>query len=58
MQKLINDPKDFVDEVLQGILKAHGTDLKLAGGPRGIVRADAPVKGKVAIVTGRCSWVM
>ena len=52
MQKLINDPKDFVDEVLQGILKAHGDDLKLAGGPRGIVRADAPVKGKVAIVTG------
>ena len=52
MQKLINDPKDFVDEVLQGILKAHGDDLKLAGGPRGIVRADAPVRGKVAIVTG------
>jgi hypothetical protein len=27
MQKLINDPKDFVGEVLQGILKAHGDDL-------------------------------
>jgi dihydroxyacetone kinase-like protein len=52
MQKLINDPKDFVDEVLQGILKAHPDDLKLSGNPRGIVRADAPVKGKVAIATG------
>jgi len=52
MQKLINDPKDFVDEVLQGILKAHPDDLKLSGGPRAIVRADAPVKGKVAIATG------
>jgi dihydroxyacetone kinase len=52
MQKLINDPKDFVDEVLQGILKAHRDDLKLSGSARGIVRADAPVKGKVAIATG------
>jgi len=52
MQKLVNGPGDFVDEVLQGILKAHGDDLKLSGDPRGVVRADAPVKGKVAIVTG------
>ena len=52
MQKLINDPKDFVDEVLQGILKAHPDDLKLSGSPRSVVRADAPVKGKVAIATG------
>ncbi len=52
MQKLINDPKDFVDEVLQGILKAHQDDLKVSGSPRAVVRADAPVKGKVAIATG------
>ena len=45
MQKLINDPKDFVDEVLQGILKAHGDDLKLAGGP-GELSAPTPLLGE------------
>ncbi len=52
MQKLINDPEDFVDEMLDGILLAHPTELKRADDPRAIVRADAPVMGKVAIATG------
>jgi dihydroxyacetone kinase len=52
MQKLINRPEDFVDEVLDGILRAHPTALKRGDDPRAIVRADAPVSGKVAIATG------
>lgn len=53
MKKIINDPMAFVDEVLEGILQAHPTQLKAASSdPRAIVRADAPVQGKVAIVTG------
>jgi dihydroxyacetone kinase len=52
MQKLINDPDDFVDELLEGILAAHPDRLRLAGDPRAIVRADAPVQGKVGIATG------
>jgi phosphoenolpyruvate---glycerone phosphotransferase subunit DhaK len=52
MQKLINNPEDFVDEMLDGILLAHPTELKRAGDSRAIVRADAPVMGKVAIATG------
>jgi dihydroxyacetone kinase DhaK subunit len=52
MQKLINRPDDFVDEMLEGILAAHPDQLRRADDLRAIVRADAPVKGKVAIVTG------
>ncbi|HHX45716.1 MAG TPA: dihydroxyacetone kinase subunit DhaK [Chloroflexi bacterium] len=52
MKKIINDPMAFVDETLEGILAAHPGQLKAAGDPRAIVRADAPVEGKVAIVTG------
>jgi dihydroxyacetone kinase len=52
MQKLINDPDSFVDEVLEGILAAHGDRLRVAGDRRAIVRLDAPVKGKVGIATG------
>lgn len=52
MQKLINDPDAFVEEVLEGILAAHGDCLRRGEGPRTILRADAPVRGKVGIATG------
>jgi dihydroxyacetone kinase len=52
MQKLINDPDAFVDEMLEGVLAAHPDRLRSAGDPRAIVRADAPVQGKVGIATG------
>src|SRR5579862_1016568 len=53
MQKLINQPDAFVDQMLDGVLAAHPDQLKRAeNDPRAIVRADAPVKGKVAIATG------
>jgi dihydroxyacetone kinase-like protein len=52
MRKILNDPQRFVDEMLEGILAAHPADLRTAGDPRAIVRADAPVKGKVGIATG------
>jgi len=52
MQKIINEPKAFVDEMLEGVLLAP--PRKLAGGPRRgvIVRAGGPRSGKVGIVTG------
>jgi len=53
MKKIINDPFRVVDEMMEGILKAHPQNLRAAGGDlRAIVRADAPVMGKVAIATG------
>lgn len=53
MKKLINDPFNFVDESMEGILAAHKNLLKAADGDaRAIVRTDAPVAGKVAVVMG------
>lgn len=53
MKKLINQPADFVDETLEGILAAHPDQLKSVGPDlRAIVRADAPGEDRVGIVTG------
>lgn len=53
MKKLINDPLDFVDETLSGILKAYPYHLRASNySPRALIRADAPIKGKVGICTG------
>ncbi len=53
MKKIINDPMAVVDEMMEGILKAHRQSLRAVEGDlRAIVRADAPVRGKVAIATG------
>jgi phosphoenolpyruvate---glycerone phosphotransferase subunit DhaK len=51
VQKFVNDPASFTDDSLAGILAAHPAMLR-AVSRRGIVRADAPVRGKVAIATG------
>ncbi|MEO8273857.1 MAG: dihydroxyacetone kinase subunit DhaK [Chloroflexota bacterium] len=51
MQKILNDADSFVDEMLDGIIAAHPGQLRRPS-PRAIVRADAPVAGKVAIATG------
>ena len=53
MKKILNDPFAFVDEMLAGILLAHPDQLRLVGADRrAVVRADAPIKGKVGIATG------
>jgi phosphoenolpyruvate---glycerone phosphotransferase subunit DhaK len=51
MQKIINQPAVFVDEMLEGLLLAHGHKLR-SPARRALVRADAPRAGKVGIVTG------
>lgn len=53
MRKIINDPNYVVEEAIEGILAAFPEHLKRSGGTeRGLVRADCPVNGKVAIITG------
>ncbi|MGH9168385.1 MAG: dihydroxyacetone kinase subunit DhaK, partial [Acidimicrobiia bacterium] len=52
MKKLINRPEDVVREELEGIAKAHPDLVKVYFDPNYIVRADAPVQGKVALVSG------
>lgn len=52
MKKLINQPEDVVKEALQAIAVAHADLVKVSYEPNYIVRADAPVKGKVGLVSG------
>jgi len=53
MQKILNDPLAFVDEMLEGVALAHPDQVRLIGDDhRGVVRSAAPVSGKVAIATG------
>ncbi len=52
MKKIINNPADFVPEMLDGLLRAHPDQLSYTEDIHCIVRADAPVEGKVALATG------
>jgi phosphoenolpyruvate---glycerone phosphotransferase subunit DhaK len=52
MKKLINNPADVVTESLKGFGAAHGDLVRINDDPAYIVRADAPVKGKVGILSG------
>jgi len=49
-EKLIK-PEDFVHESLVGMAAAHRL-LKVHFDPKFVYRADAPVQGKVAIISG------
>jgi dihydroxyacetone kinase-like protein len=52
MKKLINQPEAFVRESLAGMAAAHTGLIKVNLEPTFIYRADAPVQGKVAIISG------
>jgi phosphoenolpyruvate---glycerone phosphotransferase subunit DhaK len=52
MKKLINDPDNVLRDELEGIAAAHGDRVRVSFDPAFIVRADAPVQGKVGIVSG------
>ena len=51
MKKLINDPADVVTEALRGIELAHPS-VRVDHENKIIFRGDAPVQGKVGIVSG------
>ncbi|MBN1149016.1 MAG: dihydroxyacetone kinase subunit DhaK [Anaerolineales bacterium] len=52
MKKLINDPENVVKEELEGVALAHPDLVKVHFEPNFVYRADAPVKGKVGLVSG------
>jgi dihydroxyacetone kinase-like protein len=52
MKKLINDPEMVVKEELEGVALAHPELVKVSYDPNFVYRADAPVKGKVAVISG------
>jgi len=52
MKKFINDPFDVVDEMVEGFLSVHGRYVRKLEAARTLVRVDAPVRNKVAVITG------
>ncbi len=52
MKKLINDPADVVKEALLGIEAAHSDRVRVDHDNRIVYRADAPVQGKVGLISG------
>jgi dihydroxyacetone kinase-like protein len=51
MKKLINDPADVVADALRGMAAAH-PELRVDHENRVVFRGDAPVRGKVGLVSG------
>lgn len=52
MKKLINNPESVVKEMIEGLLAAHPNYLRKLENINVIVRKDAPVEGKVGLVSG------
>jgi dihydroxyacetone kinase-like protein len=51
MKKLINDPSEVVSDALRGLAAAHA-ELRVDLANRVVFRGDAPVAGKVGLVSG------
>src|SRR5690349_6719584 len=52
MKKLINKPENVVREALEGMAYAHADLIKVHFDPIYVVRADAPIMGKVGVISG------
>jgi phosphoenolpyruvate---glycerone phosphotransferase subunit DhaK len=52
MKKLINEPNQVVEDMLAGMVAAHSNRLKRLPNTTVIVRKDAPIQGKVGLVSG------
>jgi len=52
MKKLINKAEDVVREELQGVAAAHPDLVRVQLDPHVVIRADAPVQGKVGLISG------
>ncbi|MCG8359921.1 MAG: dihydroxyacetone kinase subunit DhaK, partial [Kiloniellales bacterium] len=52
MKKLINQVEDVLSESLRGFAAAHADIVKAHSDPTFVTRADAPVQGKVALISG------
>jgi len=52
VKKIINDPSTVVVDSLRGMAAAHPDLLRITYEPAVVARADAPVSGKVGVVSG------
>ena len=52
MKKLINKPEDVVKEALAGMAAAHANLIRVDVEQQLVIRKDAPVSGKVGVISG------
>ncbi|HLR60853.1 MAG TPA: dihydroxyacetone kinase subunit DhaK [Lentibacillus sp.] len=52
MKKIMNDPNEVVQEMTEGLTAAHPDELKQLPGTMVIAKMNAPISGKVGIVSG------
>lgn len=52
MKKIINKPEDIVDQMLDGLVKANKDKIIRIENTNVIARKDAPVEGKVGLISG------
>lgn len=52
MKKIINSPEKLVDQMLDGLVKANPNKIERIPDTNVIARMDAPVDGKVGIISG------
>jgi len=52
VKKILNDPQDYVDDMLEGLCLAHPELQRRGDGGRVVARRGGPASGKVGIATG------
>lgn len=52
MKKIINNPKDIVDQMLDGLVKANKDKIIRIEDTNVIAKKDAPIEGKVGLISG------
>jgi len=52
VKKLINNPDNIVNELIEGFVLINASKVKRIGNSTAVARIDAPIKGKVGIVIG------
>jgi len=52
VKKFINDPENVVPEALAGIAAAHADLVRVDFDQQLVIRADAPISGKVGLISG------
>lgn len=52
MQRILNNPDNIVDEMLDGFVKNHSDIVRKTDHPRVLAAVQAPISGKVGVVTG------
>jgi phosphoenolpyruvate---glycerone phosphotransferase subunit DhaK len=52
VKKIINNPNDVVEEMIKGMVSAHGGQLKQVPNSTVLARKQSPISGKVGLVSG------